>query len=250
MTDDIIAALKTVYDPEIPADIYELGLIYKIDIADDRAVTVDMTLTTPNCPSAQELPIMVENAVASVPGRRRGQGQHRVGSALGPEPDVGRSARRAQHVVRREARPRDRDHRSMSMISTVRRSFYERGAGAAGADQRHSAFAPTTSAGKACCCCFAAAPRSRPCACPGGTIPPHDGHGPLHIAFAIAADALPEWEQRLWPTQGIAIEGRTDWSRGGAQRLFPRSRRASARSWRRRDCGRSTESQLHLEFDE
>jgi FeS assembly SUF system protein len=68
LTDDIVAALKTVYDPEIPADIYELGLIYRIDIADDRAVTVDMTLTTPNCPSAQELPSMVENAVASVAG--------------------------------------------------------------------------------------------------------------------------------------------------------------------------------------
>ena len=68
MTDDIIAALKTVYDPEIPADIYELGLIYKIDIGDDRAVKVDMSLTSPNCPSAQELPIMVENAVSSVPG--------------------------------------------------------------------------------------------------------------------------------------------------------------------------------------
>jgi FeS assembly SUF system protein len=68
LTDDIVAALKTVYDPEIPADVYEIGLIYKIDLADDRAVTVDMTLTTPNCPSAQELPKMVENAVASVPG--------------------------------------------------------------------------------------------------------------------------------------------------------------------------------------
>jgi FeS assembly SUF system protein len=68
LTDDVIAALKTVYDPEIPSDIYELGLIYKIDIADDRAVTIDMTLTTPNCPSAQELPTMVENAVASVSG--------------------------------------------------------------------------------------------------------------------------------------------------------------------------------------
>jgi FeS assembly SUF system protein len=68
LTDDVIAALKTVYDPEIPSDIYELGLIYKIDIADDRAVTIEMTLTTPNCPSAQELPTMVENAVASVPG--------------------------------------------------------------------------------------------------------------------------------------------------------------------------------------
>lgn len=68
LTDDIVSALKTVYDPEIPADIYELGLIYRIDIADDRAVAVDMTLTTPNCPSAQELPIMVENAVGSVAG--------------------------------------------------------------------------------------------------------------------------------------------------------------------------------------
>jgi FeS assembly SUF system protein len=68
LTDDIVAALKTVYDPEIPADIYELGLIYRIDLADDRAVAIDMTLTTPNCPSAQELPTMVENAVASVPG--------------------------------------------------------------------------------------------------------------------------------------------------------------------------------------
>jgi FeS assembly SUF system protein len=68
MTEEIITALKTVYDPEIPADIYELGLIYKVDIADDRKVTVDMTLTTPNCPSAAELPMMVENAVASVPG--------------------------------------------------------------------------------------------------------------------------------------------------------------------------------------
>jgi FeS assembly SUF system protein len=68
LTDDIVAALKSVYDPEIPADIYELGLIYRIDIGDDRAVTVDMTLTTPNCPSAQELPAMVENAVSSVPG--------------------------------------------------------------------------------------------------------------------------------------------------------------------------------------
>ncbi|HKA71854.1 MAG TPA: SUF system Fe-S cluster assembly protein [Xanthobacteraceae bacterium] len=70
LTDDIVTALKTVYDPEIPADIYELGLIYKVDIADDRAVALDMTLTTPNCPSAAELPHMVEDAVASVPGVR------------------------------------------------------------------------------------------------------------------------------------------------------------------------------------
>jgi FeS assembly SUF system protein len=68
LTKDIVAALKTVFDPEIPADIYELGLIYKVDIKDDRAVDVVMTLTTPNCPAAGELPTMVENAVASVPG--------------------------------------------------------------------------------------------------------------------------------------------------------------------------------------
>jgi FeS assembly SUF system protein len=68
LTDDIIAGLKTVYDPEIPADVYEIGLIYKIDIGDDRSVKIDMSLTSPNCPSAQELPIMVENAVASVAG--------------------------------------------------------------------------------------------------------------------------------------------------------------------------------------
>ena len=68
LTDDIIAGLKTVYDPEIPADVYEIGLIYKIDSGDDRAVKIDMSLTSPNCPSAQELPIMIENAVSSVPG--------------------------------------------------------------------------------------------------------------------------------------------------------------------------------------
>ena len=70
LTDDIVAALKTVYDPEIPADIYELGLIYRVDIDDDRSVALDMTLTTPNCPSAAELPHMVEDAVTGVPGVR------------------------------------------------------------------------------------------------------------------------------------------------------------------------------------
>jgi FeS assembly SUF system protein len=65
---EIVAALKTVFDPEIPADIYELGLIYKVDLKDDRGVDVTMTLTTPNCPAAGELPTMVENAIASVPG--------------------------------------------------------------------------------------------------------------------------------------------------------------------------------------
>ncbi len=68
LTNDIIAALKTVYDPEIPSDIYELGLIYKVDIDDDRNITVDMTLTAPGCPVAGEMPVWVENAVNTVPG--------------------------------------------------------------------------------------------------------------------------------------------------------------------------------------
>ena len=68
LTADIVSALKTVYDPEIPADIYELGLIYAIEIADDGAVKVEMTLTAPACPSAQELPEQVQNAVMTVPG--------------------------------------------------------------------------------------------------------------------------------------------------------------------------------------
>ena len=70
LTDEIVGELKTVYDPEIPADIYELGLIYKVDIDDDRMVNIEMTLTTPNCPSAAELPAQVENAVAGVSGVR------------------------------------------------------------------------------------------------------------------------------------------------------------------------------------
>ncbi|TIU29003.1 MAG: SUF system Fe-S cluster assembly protein, partial [Mesorhizobium sp.] len=60
--------LKTVYDPEIPADIYELGLVYKIDIEDDRSVKIDMTLTAPGCPVAGEMPGWVENAVGAVEG--------------------------------------------------------------------------------------------------------------------------------------------------------------------------------------
>jgi len=65
---DIVAALKTVYDPEIPADIYELGLIYAIAIDGDRNVAVTMTLTAPGCPVAGEMPKWVENAVGAVPG--------------------------------------------------------------------------------------------------------------------------------------------------------------------------------------
>ncbi|MCO6048744.1 SUF system Fe-S cluster assembly protein [Mesorhizobium sp. RP14(2022)] len=68
LTDDIVGALKTVYDPEIPADIYELGLIYKIDIEDDRTVKIDMTLTAPGCPVAGEMPGWVQDAVGAVEG--------------------------------------------------------------------------------------------------------------------------------------------------------------------------------------
>ena len=68
LTADIVAALKTVYDPEIPTDIYELGLIYKIDIDDNRHVTVIMTLTAPGCPVAGEMPSWVENAINAVAG--------------------------------------------------------------------------------------------------------------------------------------------------------------------------------------
>src|SRR3569623_3831152 len=72
LTDDLITSLKTVYDPEIPVDIYELGLIYKVDVSDDRDVVVDMTLTAPGCPVAGEMPGWVKDAVEKVPGNRSG----------------------------------------------------------------------------------------------------------------------------------------------------------------------------------
>src|SRR3984885_10767088 len=68
LTDSIVAALKTVYDPEIPADIYELGLIYNVDVDDDRFVSIEMTLTAPGCPAAGEMPGWVENAVGAILG--------------------------------------------------------------------------------------------------------------------------------------------------------------------------------------
>jgi FeS assembly SUF system protein len=95
LTDDIVGGLKTVFDPEIPADIYELGLIYRIDIADDRKVTIDMTLTTPNCPAAQELPVMVENAVASVAG----VGEVKVNVVWDPPWDPSRMSDEARTVL-------------------------------------------------------------------------------------------------------------------------------------------------------
>ena len=68
ITADLIGVLKTVYDPEIPVDIYELGLIYKVDLDDNRHLTIDMTLTAPGCPVAGEMPGWVENAAMSVEG--------------------------------------------------------------------------------------------------------------------------------------------------------------------------------------
>ncbi len=67
-TAKLVAALKSVFDPEIPVDIYELGLIYKVDVADNKDVDVDMTLTAPGCPVAGEMPIMVQNALETVEG--------------------------------------------------------------------------------------------------------------------------------------------------------------------------------------
>lgn len=68
ITHDVIKSLKTVYDPEIPVDIYELGLIYKVDLNDDRLLTVEMTLTAPGCPVAGEMPGWVEGAVRGIEG--------------------------------------------------------------------------------------------------------------------------------------------------------------------------------------
>ncbi|WP_442872889.1 SUF system Fe-S cluster assembly protein [Aurantimonas sp. C2-3-R2] len=95
LTDDIVGALKTVYDPEIPADIYELGLIYKIDIDDERNVDVEMTLTAPGCPVAGEMPIWVENAVNSVAG----VGQVRVDLVFDPPWTPERMSEEAQVAV-------------------------------------------------------------------------------------------------------------------------------------------------------
>ncbi len=67
LTDELIAKLKTVFDPEIPVDIYELGLIYRVDVSDDRDVIVEMTLTAPGCPVAGEMPIWVKDAVLTIP---------------------------------------------------------------------------------------------------------------------------------------------------------------------------------------
>jgi FeS assembly SUF system protein len=92
LTDDIVAALKTVYDPEIPVDIYELGLIYRLDVDDERNIEVDMTLTAPGCPVAGDMPGWVENAVASVPG----VGQVKVKLVFDPPWDMSRMSDEAR----------------------------------------------------------------------------------------------------------------------------------------------------------
>ncbi|MGA7323381.1 MAG: SUF system Fe-S cluster assembly protein [Rhodomicrobium sp.] len=92
LTQDIVAALKTVYDPEIPVDIYELGLIYKVDINDNREVDIEMTLTAPGCPVAGDMPLWVENAVAAV----QGVGLARVQMVFTPPWDPSRMSEEAR----------------------------------------------------------------------------------------------------------------------------------------------------------
>jgi FeS assembly SUF system protein len=89
---DLIAALKTVFDPEIPVDIYELGLIYRLEVDDDRNIEVDMTLTAPGCPVAGEMPGWVENAVSAVPG----VGQVKVKLVFDPPWDMSRMSDEAR----------------------------------------------------------------------------------------------------------------------------------------------------------
>jgi FeS assembly SUF system protein len=89
---DLVAALKTVFDPEIPVDIYELGLIYRLDVDDDRNIEIDMTLTAPGCPVAGDMPGWVENAVSAVPG----VGQVKVNLVFDPPWDTSRMSEEAQ----------------------------------------------------------------------------------------------------------------------------------------------------------
>ena len=92
ITTDLIGALKTVYDPEIPVDIYELGLIYRVDLDDDRNLTIDMTLTAPGCPVAGEMPGWVENAALTVEGVK----DVKVNMVFDPPWDASRMSEEAQ----------------------------------------------------------------------------------------------------------------------------------------------------------
>ena len=92
LKDNLVAALKTVFDPEIPVDIYELGLIYRLDIDPERNVEIDMTLTAPGCPVAGDMPGWVENAISAVPG----VGQVKVTLVFDPPWDPSRMSEEAQ----------------------------------------------------------------------------------------------------------------------------------------------------------
>ena len=92
LKDDLVAALKTVFDPEIPVDIYELGLIYRLDVDAERNIEVDVTLTAPGCPVAGDMPGWVENAVSSVPG----VGQVKVNLVFDPPWDPSRMSDEAR----------------------------------------------------------------------------------------------------------------------------------------------------------
>src|SRR5215467_11829996 len=92
LKDDLVAALKTVFDPEIPVDIYELGLIYRLDVDADHNIELDMTLTAPGCPVAGDMPGWVENAVSSVPG----VGQVKVNLVFDPPWDPSRMSEEAK----------------------------------------------------------------------------------------------------------------------------------------------------------
>jgi FeS assembly SUF system protein len=92
LKDDLVAALKTVFDPEIPVDVYELGLIYRLDVDPERNVEVDMTLTAPGCPVAGDMPGWVQNAIASVPG----VGQVKVNLVFDPPWDQSRMSEEAR----------------------------------------------------------------------------------------------------------------------------------------------------------
>jgi FeS assembly SUF system protein len=95
LTEDIIGAIKTVYDPEIPVDIFELGLIYKIDVSDEMVAAIDMTLTAPGCPVAEFMPQWVQDAVSTVEGIR----EVNVAMVFDPPWDPSRMSEEAKLVL-------------------------------------------------------------------------------------------------------------------------------------------------------
>ena len=95
MRDALVTALKSVYDPEIPVDIYELGLIYKVEQLDDGSVDIDMTLTAPACPVAEHMPVWVRDAVSGV----EGVGEVRVNMVFDPPWDPSRMSDEARLML-------------------------------------------------------------------------------------------------------------------------------------------------------